>query len=127
MKIFSKHLTTALYLSALMLLTACERPPVDSKQTGFRGTGTDLVSNPRTNAELAKLNELPPPMPLSDGPKAGAVYKNVKVLNNISAAQFSAFMVSMTSWVAPKEGCSYCHNVQNFADDLFTPKMSLEE
>ena len=126
MKIFSKHLTTVLYLSALMLLTACERPPVDSKQTGFRGTGMDLVSNPRTNAELAKLNELPPPMPSSpDGPKAGAVYKNVKVLNNISAAQFSAFMVSMTSWVAPKEGCSYCHNVQNFADDsLYTKNVA---
>jgi photosynthetic reaction center cytochrome c subunit len=45
------------------------------------------------------------------------VYKNVKVLGNLSEAQFTTFMVAMTSWIAPKEGCGYCHNVQNFADD----------
>jgi photosynthetic reaction center cytochrome c subunit len=46
----------------------------------------------------------------------------VKVLNNLSAAQFSTFMVSMTAWVAPNEGCAYCHNVQNFADDSIYTK-----
>jgi photosynthetic reaction center cytochrome c subunit len=122
MKNFTQKIALVLSISAMMLLTACERPPVASKQTGYRGTGMDLVSNPRTNEQLAKLNELPPPMPSSpDGPKASAVYKNVKVLGNLSTAQFGAFMVSMTSWVAPNQGCTYCHNVQNFADDsLYT-------
>ena len=45
------------------------------------------------------------------------MYKNVKVLGNLSEAQFTTFMVAMTSWIAPKEGCGYCHNVQNFAED----------
>ncbi|MBT8614312.1 photosynthetic reaction center cytochrome c subunit [Polynucleobacter paneuropaeus] len=112
----------ALSVLAILTLTACERPPVDSKQTGYRGTGMDQINNPRTQEQLAKINEMPAGIPASpDGPKAGAVYKNIKVLNNLSTAQFGVFMVSMTSWVAPKEGCSYCHNVQNFADDsLYT-------
>ena len=122
MKNWTQKLTIALGICAMTFLTACERPPVDSKQTGYRGTGMDLVSNPRTNEQLAKLNELPTLIPSSpDGPKASAVYKNVKVLGNLSAAQFGAFMVSMTSWVAPNQGCTFCHNVQNFADDsLYT-------
>jgi photosynthetic reaction center cytochrome c subunit len=34
-------------------------------------------------------------------------------------------MVAMTSWIAPKEGCGYCHNVQNFADDsVYTKNVS---
>jgi len=122
MKNITRQITLALSVLAVMLLTACERPPIEAKQTGFRGTGMDQISNPRTDAQLAKINELPVAIPASpDGPKAGAVYKNVKVLNNLSAAQFSTFMVTMTAWVAPNQGCAYCHNVQNFADDsLYT-------
>jgi photosynthetic reaction center cytochrome c subunit len=71
----------------------------------------DQIINPRTQEQLAKINQIPAGIPASpDGPKAGAVYQNVKVLNNLSAAQFSAFMVTMTSWVAPNQGCTYCHN-----------------
>lgn len=122
MKNWTQKIALALSIFAMLFLTACERPPVESTQTGFRGTGMDQISNPRTDEQLAKLNELPPPMPSSaDGPKASAIYKNVKVLGNLSAAQFGTFMVSMTSWVAPNQGCAYCHNVQNFADDsLYT-------
>ena len=122
MKNITRQITVAFNIIAVMLLTACERPPIEAKQTGFRGTGMDQINNPRTEAQLAKINELPVAIPASpDGPKAGAVYKNVKVLNNLSAAQFSTFMVTMTAWVAPNQGCAYCHNVQNFADDsLYT-------
>ena len=122
MKNVRQKIAIAFSVLAIVTLTACERPPVESKQTGYRGTGMDQIINPRTQEQLAKINEMPAGVPASpDGPKAGTVYKNVKVLNNLSAAQFGAFMVSMTSWVAPKEGCSYCHNVQNFADDsLYT-------
>ncbi|AWW46588.1 photosynthetic reaction center cytochrome c subunit [Polynucleobacter paneuropaeus] len=122
MKNVCQKIAIAFSVLAILTLTACERPPVDSKQTGYRGTGMDQINNPRTQEQLAKINEMPAGIPASpDGPKAGAVYKNIKVLNNLSTAQFGVFMVSMTSWVAPKEGCSYCHNVQNFADDsLYT-------
>jgi photosynthetic reaction center cytochrome c subunit len=34
-------------------------------------------------------------------------------------------MVAMTAWIAPNEGCGYCHNVQNFADDsVYTKNVS---
>jgi photosynthetic reaction center cytochrome c subunit len=34
-------------------------------------------------------------------------------------------MVTMTSWVAPEQGCSYCHNAANFADDsLYTKQVA---
>lgn len=122
MKRATNKLALIFSILAMLALTACERPPIESQQTGYRGTGMDQVNNPRTMEQLAKINEVPVGIPASpDGPKAGAVYKNVKVLNNLSAAQFSAFMVTMTSWVAPNQGCAYCHNVANFADDsLYT-------
>ena len=122
MKNVRQKIAITFSILAIVMLTACERPPVESKQTGYRGTGMDQINNPRTQEQLAKINEMPAGVPASpDGPKAGATYKNIKVLNNLSTAQFGAFMVSMTSWVAPKEGCAYCHNVQNFADDsLYT-------
>ena len=25
-------------------------------------------------------------------------------------------MLSITQWIAPNEGCAYCHNVENLAD-----------
>ena len=34
--------------AALLLLTGCERPPIDAVQHGYRGTGMLQVYNPRT-------------------------------------------------------------------------------
>ncbi|MBU3550145.1 photosynthetic reaction center cytochrome PufC [Polynucleobacter sp. MWH-Berg-3C6] len=126
MKNLTQKISIALSIFAMVTLTACERPPIDAKQTGYRGTGMDQIINPRTQAQLEKINEIPPGIPASaDGPRAGAVYQNVKVLNNLSTAQFTNFMVTMTSWVAPEQGCAYCHNVQNFADDsLYTKNVA---
>jgi photosynthetic reaction center cytochrome c subunit len=79
----------------------------------------EQVNNPRLDAMKVAVNVAPPAAaPASpDGPKASAVYQNVKVLGNLSVAEFSRNMASITEWVAPKEGCAYCHNTQNFADD----------
>ena len=67
----------------------------------------------------ASLNQAPaaPDAASADGPKAGQVYQNVKVLGDLSVGQFNRHMVAITQWVAPDQGCAYCHNVQNFADD----------
>jgi len=105
------------------LLAACERPPVDTVQRGYRGTGMEQVYNPRLLAEQAANNQAPEPLEAAspDGPKAGQIYQNVKVLGNLSVGEFNRTMVAMTNWVAPKQGCVHCHNVQNFADDsLYT-------
>ena len=106
-------------LAGLVLLSACERPPVDSVQHGFRGTGMAQVYNPRLLEEKTALNQPPAVQPAAstEGPKAGQVYQNVKVLGDLSVGEFNRLMVSMTNWIAPEQGCTYCHNAANFADD----------
>jgi photosynthetic reaction center cytochrome c subunit len=105
--------------SALLGLAGCERPPISAVQHGYRGTGMDQIYNPRTVAGQAELNTLPAALPAvpSDGPRAGEVYKNVQVLGGLSVAEFTRHMTAITSWVAPQEGCAYCHNLANLADD----------
>ena len=110
---------TMLCLGAALLLSGCERPPIATVQTGYRGTGMEQVYNPRTLAQQAPLNQAPvaPEAASADGPKAKDVYKNVQVLGDLSVGQFARHMTSIAQWVAPDVGCSYCHNPQDFADD----------
>lgn len=115
-----------LALGSLVLLSACERPPMDTVQHGYRGTGMVQVYNPRTMEGVIEANQPPPPAPAPapDGPKASEVYQNVKVLGHLSVGDFTNLMVSMTAWVAPPEqGCNYCHNPANFADDSLYTKL----
>ncbi len=109
----------ALLLAGGALLAGCERPPIDSVQHGFRGTGMEQVYNPRILSTQDALNTAPdaPPPASAEGPRAKDTYQNVKVLGDVSATQFIGLMTAITSWVAPKEGCAYCHNTQNLADD----------
>lgn len=108
-----------LLVGAVVLLAGCERPPVDSVQRGFRGTGMEQVYNPRAVAALAPGNQVPEAAPAAspDGPKAKDVFKNVKVLGELSVGEFTRLMTAMTSWVAPEQGCAYCHNLQDLSDD----------
>jgi photosynthetic reaction center cytochrome c subunit len=114
-----------LALGSLVLLSACERPPMDTVQHGYRGTGMVQVYNPRIMEGVIEANQPPaPPPPASpDGPKASEVYQNVKVLGHLSVGEFTSLMVSMTAWVAPEKGCVYCHNAANFADDSLYTKL----
>jgi photosynthetic reaction center cytochrome c subunit len=106
-------------LASLVLLSACERPPMDTAQIGYRGTGMEQVTNPRILESKQANNVVPVAQPPAspDGPKAGQVYQNVKVLGDLSVGEFTRLMVAMTSWVSPEQGCTYCHNPANFADD----------
>ncbi|MEI7464077.1 MAG: photosynthetic reaction center cytochrome PufC [Burkholderiales bacterium] len=112
-----------LLLSAAALLAGCERPPIEVVQHGYRGTAMAEVYNPRTLAVQAPLNQVPTAIPAATpgGPAAALVYQNVQVLNDLSVGEFSRIMASMTAWVAPEQGCGYCHNLQNFAlDEKYT-------
>ncbi|MEJ8851013.1 photosynthetic reaction center cytochrome PufC [Variovorax rhizosphaerae] len=112
-------------LAALVLLAGCERPPVDSVQRGFRGTGMEQVYNPRLLASNAPLNAVPADTPPAspDGPKAGQVFQNVKVLNDLSVGEFTRLMVSITAWVSPQQGCTYCHAATDMASDSLYTKV----
>jgi len=94
---------------AAVMLAGCERPPIETVQTGFRGTGMEQIYNPRTLAKQASLNTAPAAADAAsaEGPKAKDVYKNVQVLGDLSVGQFNRHMASITQWVAHDAGCAY--------------------
>ncbi len=124
-------IATACAAVAAVVLFTFERPPIRTAQIGFRGVAMEQLQNPRTAARLVAANQVPEAQPAADPPvddadKASAVYENVQVLGDLSAAQFNRIMLAITEWVVPQAirdnpdsagGCAYCHNVQNMASD----------
>lgn len=104
-----------------------ERPPVVAIQKGYRGTGMQEVFQPaRLQASLV-ANQVPDPEPTVDpaGTPSSQAYQNVQVLKNVDSNEFLRLMTSITNWVSPQQGCGYCHNVENMADDsLYTKKVA---
>ncbi len=92
-------------------LLACERPPMDVTQTNYPGVAIQQVTNPRLQAAKLAANQMPAPLPPvpTDGPAAGETFKNLQVLGDTSALEFTRLMAAMTTWVAPANGCNYCH------------------
>jgi photosynthetic reaction center cytochrome c subunit len=103
----------------LLVLTACEEPA--SVQHGYRGTGMLQIYKPTALAMAAPIHEIPEPEPVDppepDAQSLNELYENVQVLNDLSALEFSRLMAAMTTWVAPEEGCKFCHNTKNLASD----------
>ncbi len=114
-------------LALTLMLAGCERPPVESVQRGYRGTGMEQVYNPRLLAKEAALNTPPAVLPAipspPDGPKAGQVFQNVKVLGDLGVGEFTRLMLAMTAWVSPQQGCTYCHAGDNMASDALYTKV----
>jgi photosynthetic reaction center cytochrome c subunit len=105
-------------VAALVCLLTFQRPPVDVIQTGPDGVGMQVLYNPASVQKALGINKPPTVIPQIDaGPAAGKVYKNIQVLSNVSAGAFGRLMISMTQWVAPAQGCGYCHVTGNFASD----------
>ena len=50
----------------------------------------------------------------------------MQVLTDLSVDQFNRVMLGLSAWVAPQDqGCTYCHNVNNMADDtLYTKRVA---
>jgi photosynthetic reaction center cytochrome c subunit len=120
--------TVASFLTIAMLGTAgWSLPPIAAQQHGYRGTGMDQIQTKREAAADQAANQAPAPAdPASpDGDKAGTTYQNVQVLKDLSTEQFNRVMTSITEWVAPEQGCTYCHNTENMAsDDLYQKKVA---
>ena len=102
----------ALLLGAA-LLAGCERPSMETTQTGYRGTAMGAVINPRIVGPIEAAQTLPEPIaaiPVAAGaPLAKDTYQNVQVLGDLPATELTRTMLAITAWVAPKQGCAYCH------------------
>ena len=118
-------LPLALVIIAVALAFTFQWPSVQTVQRGYRGTAMTEVFNKADTALKAYANQLPEAIPPSDpsGQLASAVYSNVKVLADIDAAEFMRVMTAMTNWVAPKQGCGYCHDLNDLASDALYPKV----
>jgi photosynthetic reaction center cytochrome c subunit len=116
-----RFLTAGLSVGSLVLVSGCEPGVKHSVQAGYRGLGMMQVSDKSRAAELAAANTPPPSTPAPPSPPgsplAGATYKNVQVLKEVPVGEFARLMVAVTSWVAPKEGCLYCHDQTDLAAD----------
>lgn len=110
-----KRIHTALLSIVLgpLLLAGCERPPMDTTQTGYRGTAMGAVVNPRIAGPVEAAQTLPAPIPAipvaAGAPLSKDTYQNVQVLGDLPATELTRTMLAITAWVAPKQGCAYCH------------------
>ena len=107
-----RRLGAALWLSGLALLVGCER--TDTVQRGFRGTAMNQLYSPSAQAATASLHQIPEPEPTDppdpEAPPIKEVFKNVQVLNDLTVLEFARLMQALSTWVAPEEGCEFCHN-----------------
>ncbi|WP_294623834.1 photosynthetic reaction center cytochrome PufC [uncultured Roseovarius sp.] len=118
----------AAVFTATMLVAWGQPFATNSMQTGPRGTG---MSVPEFKADLAtpdpaiELLLEDPPFPPEPGEElAGDIYENVQVLGDLTDGNFNRLMAAMTRWVAPDEGCAYCHGdggLETYGEDnLYT-------
>jgi photosynthetic reaction center cytochrome c subunit len=106
-------------------LSGCDWPPPKTKQVGYRGVGMEQVENPKALAKKVAAIKLPDVLPPADagGKKASQVYQNVQVLGDLTENEFLRVMSAITEWVSPEQGCNYCHNANNLAEDSVYTKV----
>lgn len=118
----------ALLTTAMLLTAGWQAPPIHTAQGGYRGLSMGQLTTAGSERALAAANTLPDELPPAspDGDRATASYQNVKVLTDLSADQFNRVMLALNAWVAPQDqGCNYCHNPDNLADDSpYTKRVS---
>jgi photosynthetic reaction center cytochrome c subunit len=73
---------------------------------------------------VAQTAPQPLPAAADGGPSAAQQYKNVQVLTDVSAAEFMRLQQAMTQWVAPKQGCAFCHEGTDYASDAKPAKLA---
>ena len=106
-------------------VTSFQLPPAKQIQRGYRGLGMVEVYHPATLAKQLASNVAPPaddPQEPSGQPSS-AVYQNVQVLKDVDSNEFLRLMNSVTSWVSPQEGCTYCHDQNDLASDKLYTKV----
>ena len=114
----------AVAVAAVFLFLTLELPPVETQQTGYRGTAIEQVNTTKHLREQAAANVAPAPIdPVEpSGTKSSEVYQNVQVLGDVDADEFTRLMSAITEWVSPEQGCAYCHaeGEELSSDSLYT-------
>lgn len=123
MKASMRYLALAPVLA--LLLAGCEPPTAEVTQNGYRGTAMEQLQQPYRKAKLEEMNKAPQATPVipSTPPYAKDLYENVQVLGDLGVGPFNRLMAAMTQWVAPEQGCTYCHEAGNFASDSMYTKI----
>ena len=104
----------------LIAVPQWERPPI-SQEVGYRGVNMVQFTRPW---EKQPLDALPQPIPVDatfQVPAGG--YKNVQVLKGVSPKEFMRLQYALTQWVAPQQGCGFCHAGNDFASDANPRKL----
>ncbi len=115
----------------LLAVPTWDRPPLISTDYGPSASELVVLTNPRRPPPYGTVPE-PLPVAAEGGPLARDVYKNVQILGDLPQAEFDRLMVAITQWVAPKQGCGFCHDLKagadgapNYAyDGLYTDKVA---
>jgi photosynthetic reaction center cytochrome c subunit len=96
---------------AIALALTLEHPPIETFQRGYRGLGMVELFSPEVIEGERAINRVPAPQdPVPPGgPPATQEFKNVQVLTDVSADELTRMMLAITDWVAPVQGCAYCH------------------
>ncbi len=106
--------------------------PVPGHQLGF--SASSMVQFDQTAPGAAMFDKPPAsfdaahygvdPASLKDTRPAPDVYKNLAVTRDTTAGQFMALQVAITNWVAPTQGCAFCHQGNDFASDAKPQKQT---
>jgi photosynthetic reaction center cytochrome c subunit len=126
MSIRTPAMRGALLSLAVLMTASCERPPIESQQTDFRGLGKVHIVNPRLLRERVAA-AVPPTVAPAAAPStvlARDVYQNVQVLGDVDVNEFTRLMLAITQWVSPQQGCEYCHVGDLAADSPYTKVVS---
>ncbi|MCR9126831.1 MAG: photosynthetic reaction center cytochrome PufC [Rhodobacteraceae bacterium] len=118
---------------AAALLVSWGQPfATSSLQTGPRGTGMSVpefnVARLTPDPDIENIIEDAPYVPEGGEPLAKDIYQNVQVLGDLTEDNFNRLMNGITQWVAPDQGCAYCHgdgDLETYGEDnLYTKVVS---
>jgi photosynthetic reaction center cytochrome c subunit len=119
----------AIFVGA-MIVTWGNPAQTASLQTGPRGTGMSVpefnVVRLAPDPTIADMYTEEPYAPEGGEALAKDIYKNVHVLGEVTEDNFNRLMNAMTQWVAPDEGCAYCHgdgDVETYGEDSLYTKV----
>ncbi len=120
--------TAVIAVAALVVLG--QPYATDSLQTGPRGTGMSITKFDtqiaRPDPDVALVFENEPLVPEAGEDLAKDIYENVQVLGELTDANFNRLMAAMTEWVAPEQGCAYCHgdgDLETYGEDTLYTKI----